>query len=222
MKKSNLLIVTLLVVLLAATGASAATLVWSDSFEETAAGAFPKGWYVYASYDHMIDGTTGWRVVELDDAPEGEKVAKFIAGDRANNAPKPTFEIAIPEIAHGRVEFFAYTPVDEGANWGMLKPYNGDTRLVDFWLSSKGDIRIPGHSAQALGAGVWLELAYEWNASTGLFNAFQKVDGEWVEKTSEEVTISQIPNKLYSDGGTTEGRTSWGMFDNIRLYDLSK
>lgn len=196
-------------------------LVWEDSFESGNVGDFPLSWTIN-DIDYHINNETGTRVDEnVPNIPDGNYAVVYSCLPREAGGPKAEMSIYIPVIEYGRLEFSVFQPIGEGSNFG-IKPYRDDERLIDFWLSAGGSLRLPEKDGEPTDIGSWVDFAFEWNWDLGKLHVFQKADNNWVQKSpAQGYTLPYIPNRLSIDGGTVEGRSAWGAVDNLKLYDLS-
>ena len=195
-------------------------LVFHESFEDHTINLFPAGWTVKNIEFHLANQTGPRVTTDVPETIDGSKALKYTNLPRKDGVPLSEAYIPIPELKRGRIEFSVYQPDKESSNFG-IKPYRDDQRLVNFWLSTGGDLRLPDKDGEKVGLGQWQTYAFEWDASTMKLKVFHLVGGKWQEKSPGlGYSINALPNRISIDGGTVEGRNAWGAIDNIKVYDL--
>jgi len=191
-----------------------------DSFEDEVVGNFPQQWIV-KNLDHHESNGTGPRVAtDVPNIPDGSKALKYTNIPRSDGVPVSEAFIELPEISRGRLEFSAYQPEKNSSNFG-IKPFRNEDRLIDFWLSAGGDLRLPDKEGEKIGLGQWQTYAIEWDVNAKRIKVFHLKDNKWIEKSpANGYALTGTPNRLSIDGGTVEGNNTWGAIDNIKLFDL--
>ncbi len=194
-------------------------LLIHDSFESESVGSFPANWTVKNADVHESAGS-GPRVAKVTGTPDGTQSFKYENLPRADGVPMSEASLDLPYVARGRLEFSAFQPQGESSNFG-IKPYYDNDRLVNFWLSTGGDLRLDEMDAQRIGNNTWESYAIEWDVDAGWIKVFHLENNNWVEKSPRGgYSLSVAPNRLAIDGGTVEGRAAWGALDNVKLIDL--
>lgn len=197
---------------------SAQTLLFEELFASESVGNIPLTWEVNNLQYHLANGSGPRVATDIPDAPDNVPVLKYTNGPRDEGAPKSEGSIMLPEVNRGRLEFSVYQPEEGSSNFG-IKPFRNSDRLVDFWLSGNGALRLPEKDGEAIGKGVWHTFAFEWDGL--VLKVYQLKEGVWEEKSPEGgYSISGVPNRLFFDGASVDGADTWGALGNIKMYSL--
>ena len=199
MKKSKLMLLVLFMVVVVGfsgyciANESQGTIVWKESFA------------------NFSPDVAGWQVTNL----AGRQGLQYEADGVVN------ITLAFPQVDHGRLEFSVYQEEGYSSNFG-IKPYpTGDSDYINFWISKAGEARLwrgadSENPNDIYPTGYWHDFAFEWDKSNSTFVILAKVNNEWVEKWSTDITT--VPSGLYLDGAA-EGL---GAISNLILRDLDK